>query len=154
MEQRAENGSDAPGTVKLLWVQIGEKRYALEVGRVNRVTSVPQLTPVPHATEAIVGIGRESGDVVVYLDGGVLANAGTIDAETAVLLERTADQTPVGLLATETDGMESVSVGRIVPAAEVGLDTAVFAAGVTGDDRTVPLFGPDRLVSIADQRRG
>ena len=153
MEQRPESESDVPGAVRLLRIQVGERAYALEVGYVDRVTSVPQLTPVPHAPDAIAGVGRTDGEVVLYLDGGVLTGAEDIELGTAVLLERPDSGMPVGLLATGTEGMESVSVDRIVPGAKAGLDTAVFAAGITGGDGRVPLFGPERLATIADQRR-
>lgn len=152
MEQRAETESDAPEAVSLLRTHIGKSVYALEVGHVDKVSSVPRLTAVPHSSGAIAGIGRGNGDIVVYLDGGVLTGTQRIEAETAVLLDRPGDQMPVGLLVDETSGMESVPVDRIVPAETVGLDTTVFAAAITGGDELRPVFGPDRLVAIADQR--
>lgn len=153
MEQRAGNESDAPDTVRLLWLQVGEETYALEVGYVDKVSAMPQLTAVPHSSGAIAGVGREDGDVAVYLDAGVLTDAGPTEAGTVVLLEGASDQMPVGLLVDETTGMESVPVDRFAPADAVGLDTTVFAAAVTGGDEPLPLFGPDRLIAIADQRR-
>lgn len=153
MEQRAGNESDAPEAVRLLWVRVGERACAIEVGYVDKVRSVPQLTAVPHASESVAGVGRDDGDVAVYLDAGVLAGVDSRQADTAVLLEGTNDQMPVGLLVSETDGMESVPIDRIAPADAVGLDTTVFAAAVTGGNEPLPLFGPDRLITIADQRR-
>lgn len=140
-------------SVQALVVQVGERSYAFETGRTDRVITVPQLTPVPHAAGSVAGAGRVRGEIVVFLDAGRLVGADSTDSDTAVLLDRQTGGTNVAVLVDAVDGMDPVHVDEVVPPRAGELDPTVFAAAVDREDGPVGLFGPERLVAVASDHQ-
>ena len=141
---------DAPTRIQLLGVTVDEGVYALETGHVDEVVDAPPLSTVPHSDTAVAGVGRLRGEVVVFLDAGALVGARPVTPDTAVVLESDPDATTVGLLVDEVRRMRRADIERFRPAAEAGLDASVFAAAVTDEDGLLPVFGPRRMVGLAD----
>lgn len=143
------SSTDRPELLQVLLVSVAGTRYALETGHVDTVTEAPELSDVPHTSDTLAGVARVRGGVGVFLSARALLGAPPADADTAVQLDRDGDRTPVALLVDDAHDMDRVSVDRIVPADQAGVDGTVFAGAIRNEDGTVPLFGPRRLVDLA-----
>lgn len=137
--------------LQMLVTTVGDGQYAFETGHIDGVVEVPAISDVPRTPTPLAGVGRLRGDVGVFIDGRELTGATPTETDTAVLLDRDPDATPVAVLVDEVHGMERVEVDRLVPARNTRLNDTVFAAEVHRDDGHTPLFGPERLVALVDR---
>jgi purine-binding chemotaxis protein CheW len=119
-----------------LLVGIGDERYALPIQEVGEVAPVGELTPVPGAPRAVMGVQNLRGRVVAVVDLGAVLGTSTPAARRAVVVVEDAGD-PVAL-AVDT----VVDVGRV--------------DAQPGEDMDAPLTGSavveGRLVGVVDVR--
>lgn len=140
--------SDAD-SVRFLTFDVGDRRYGIEVGRVQGVIEAPAVTPVPNATDAVLGVARLRGDVTVVLDGRVVTGGGPTPGAPAqaIILDRLVDGTPVAVSADAVEGMVDVDVADIAPVGSGS--SARIAEAIHGGDR-VPILGVEGLADLVE----
>jgi chemotaxis signal transduction protein len=147
---------EAEGTtehLQVLTVQVDGVTYGLETGHVDRVGAVASSQPLPRSSEAVLGSSRERGQVVVYLDAGILVGDESAASEAAVVLDAEEGNATVALVVDSVLGTDTVPTEALEPAGECALDDAVFAASISGDGGPTGLFGPERLRTLASESR-
>jgi purine-binding chemotaxis protein CheW len=119
-----------------LLVAIGDERYAVPIQEVREVASVGELTPVPGAPRAVMGVQNLRGQVVTVVDLGALLGTSTPVARRALVVVE--------------DGGDPVALA---------VDTVVDVGAVDaqpGEDVDAPLAGSavvdGRLVGLLDVR--
>lgn len=104
--------------VEFLFCWIGNDRYALELGLVDRVAplSEPDVTRVPRTPAIVRGVTSVEGSVSAVLDlrpeAGIGGEETSIDGQ-LVCLDLLQDGESVGLFVEDTEGLESTHVDSI-----------------------------------------
>jgi purine-binding chemotaxis protein CheW len=93
---------------RLLTFRAGGRTQAIAADAVREVVRVPRLTPVPHAPDALVGIGNVRGSAVPILSVGRLQGQSSLGTGTILVLDRSP---PVGLLVDEVRAIEDAKRG-------------------------------------------
>jgi chemotaxis signal transduction protein len=119
-----------------LLVAIGDERYAVPIQEVREVAAVGELTPVPGAPRAVMGVQNLRGQVITVVDLGAVLGTSTPVARRALVVVE--------------DGGDPVALA---------VDTVVDVGAVDaqpGEDVEAPLAGSavvdGRLVGILDVR--
>jgi purine-binding chemotaxis protein CheW len=94
-------------TAQHLLVSLGDERYALPIQDVGEVAILGELTPVPGAPGAVMGVQNLRGGVIAVVDLGAVLGASTPAARAALVVVEDAGD-PVAL-AVDT----VVDVGRV-----------------------------------------
>jgi purine-binding chemotaxis protein CheW len=119
-----------------LLVGVGDERYALPIQDVGEVATVGELTPVPGAPRAVMGVQNLRGRVIAVVDLGAVLRASTPAARRALVVVEDAGDAVA--LAVDT----VVDVGRV--------------DAQPGEDVDAPLAGSavveGRLVGVIDVR--
>ena len=58
----------APQPCQLVVFHLDEQRYALHLAAVERIVAVPEVTPLPHAPEIVLGVVNVGGRVAPVVD--------------------------------------------------------------------------------------
>ena len=69
-----------------LLVRVGDEQYALPIGDVVEVARLSELTPVPGAPSAVLGVHNLRGQVVPVVDLGAIVGMPRSDARAAVVI--------------------------------------------------------------------
>lgn len=114
-----ESGQDAPPTDRLtvLWVRVGDRRYAIEAGWVQHVAEAVSVTGVPRTPQCVTGVADIAGAVTVVVDVAAVLDRRLPSAASdgpVVQLART-DGDDVGLLVDAVGDFENVAVSRLEP---------------------------------------
>ena len=118
-------------TVALVTFLAGERSYGVASQYVQRILGGAELSRLPWAPPAVVGVANVQGDILPVADVGQLLGAGTCRAGgPLVIIEH--DGARLGLLAEAISDLVVVSRQSLVaPAREVGT-TAGLVVGLTG----------------------
>ena len=136
--------------MKLLVFHIGQDRYGLRLGVVQRVLPLMELKRLPLAPPAVAGLLNLHGSTLPVIDlsrlGGGAASAEHVDTR-IVVVHYTAPQGSVhalGLLAERVLGVQDVAERALVGS---GVTAAPFLGDVAGDSAgIVQLVEPERLL--------
>jgi purine-binding chemotaxis protein CheW len=155
---RAEAAADGRPQ-RLVIFSLAGARYAVPVGNVVEVGSVPAVTPVPNVPGWIVGVANLRGEILSVIDlGGYLGLEGRPAGGGRLMVVRTAgdgEEWTSSLLVDHVTGMSSVARG------EIGSTTAPITDRVspylTGvyhrDDGVVSVLDLDRLLAAPELRQ-
>jgi purine-binding chemotaxis protein CheW len=139
--------------VELLTTSVSGQRYAVEVGRVDRVVDVPPLTRVPRAPGAVLGVANVQGELTVVLDLHGLVGLDRSEQDGRLLVfegEHGGHRT--GVIVDSVGGVEPVPTDRIAPAGADGATggPAPFNAVVRpADGAPWNVLDPERLTAAA-----
>ena len=98
-----------------LLVGVGNERYALPVRDVIEVAALEELTTVPGAPRAVIGVQNLRGQVVPVVDlGAVLGLPGTRGPDAIVIVDDAGD--PAGLAVDRLMDVEAVDATAMEPA--------------------------------------
>ena len=148
-------GSDRRDWVEFARFCLGERDYALELGRVERILRDPEVTPVPGTGPGIAGVTNLGSQIPVVVDARALVGLPdrAADAESVLLLLDRGDARPSGLLVDDVVGIESHHVDDVRPPDEcddwepaVGrrwFRAAVFESDATAGDDSGATIEPD-----------
>lgn len=136
--------------MKLLVFHIGQDRYGLRLGAVQRVLPLLDLKRLPLAPPAVAGLMNLHGRSVPVIDlarlGGGAASAEHVDTR-IVLVDYATPEGGVhtlGLLAERVLGVQDVAERAL---ADSGVRAAPFLGDVAGDSAgIVQLVEPERLL--------
>ncbi|KQV83689.1 chemotaxis protein [Massilia sp. Root351] len=136
--------------MKLLVFHIGQDRYGLRLGVVQRVLPLMALKRLPLAPPAVAGLMNLHGHTLPVIDlsrlGGGAASAEHVDTR-IVVVDYTAPHGSVhalGLLAERVLGVQDVAERAL---AGSGVQAAPFLGDVAGDSAgIVQLVEPERLL--------
>jgi chemotaxis protein histidine kinase CheA len=132
--------------VQALVLPVGADRYALELAAVREVVRAPDVTPLPGAPAAVLGVLNLRGEVVPLIDTATLLGIGRVDGVAFAAVAGTDH----GLAALAADGEPTtVALGPPAGAAE---SPAGVARYTVGDALVVlldlgELVAPDRLAA-------
>ncbi|HEY8584444.1 MAG TPA: chemotaxis protein CheW [Capillimicrobium sp.] len=126
-----------------VYVRVHGERYALPVGAVREVETRGDLTPVPGAPAAIVGIRNLRGSIlpVVELAGAL----GLGDGQGATIVVTEAGGLAAGLAVDEVIGVEPLP-----DAVEPADDPALLGRALVGDEQVGVIDAPALLRSVAE----
>lgn len=122
---------------QLFIVRLDEQRYALRLQDVERVVSMVEITALPEAPAAVLGLINAQGRILTVIDLRSCLNlpAREVDLDDVLVIVRTA----AGMVALAVDGVEGVSPfpeqatvsGQEIVPAPVHLEGVVkFASGL------------------------
>jgi purine-binding chemotaxis protein CheW len=168
------DGDGRPDRVELLRIRIGDRTYGVEVGRVDNIARVPEVTRVPRVPPTVAGVARPRGDTVVVIDAHELFDVagsppdGSDPRHRFLQLDRDTPGTGVGFVVDEVERTVVVDVADLAPAdrhADIDADTAattgravddglLFVFAGDGAGGTVPVIDVDRVVAVATNVAG
>lgn len=147
MGTSADAGADR---LRVLEVDVGDRRYGVEIGRVAAVVKPPDAARVPRTPEHVAGVARLRGETTVVLDGRVLFDAtGTPPADAAartVVFDR-GDGTPLGLTVDAVGETRSHHVDGVGPAS-----AALALAEVTDAETPLTVIDVDAVADTVTER--
>ena len=88
-------------------VRIGAERYAIPAGRVLEVADLVDLTAVPGAPSAVIGVSNLRGTILSVVDLGMILEVPTGQDHQVILVVRY-EQTLVGLAVSGVIGVEEL----------------------------------------------
>lgn len=138
-------------------VRLNSATYALELGRVERVLSEPELTRVPRSPAAIAGVAAVRNDIVSVVEGRTVLGLEPRPAEFApklLVLDRGRDEPTAGLLVDDVVGIDTHHVESIAPVAErenwrPEVGRSWFRAVVDADDRSMGVLDVSAVLAAA-----
>ena len=120
-------------------VRIGDEEYALPVRHVPEIAELGEITPVPGAPAAVLGIRNLRGEVLPVFDlASVLAAAGEV--------------APRRIVVADVDGrrcalaVDAVTEVSELDAAEEGVDSPLLEGAVLVDGRLIGLLDVPALL--------
>lgn len=136
--------------MKLLVFHIGQDRYGLRLGAVQRVLPLLELKHLPLSPPAVAGLMNLHGQPVPVIDlallAGAIPSADRVDTRIVVVDYASGDGEvhALGLLAERVLGVQEVDAGAL---ADSGVQAAPFLGAVAGDRAgIVQLVEPARLL--------
>jgi purine-binding chemotaxis protein CheW len=154
-------GDDRPRRVELLQFRVGSEPYALEVGRVDSIARVPDVTRVPRTPPTVAGVARPRGETLVVVDAHELLGVGTAPPDGDDPLHRflTVDRpeggTGVGFVVDRVDSTRVVDVDRLTAPDDPGaatppvIDPDHLLVVATTDDGPLPVLDAEGAVAAA-----
>lgn len=119
---------DAVDHVELMTFGIGDRTYAIELGRVDQLVDEYDVERLPRTGPAVDGVTHAGGEITAVVNLPVLfgLSDATDDARPQLItLERDGDQQAVGVEVPVEGDIESVPMAEIEAADNVGgIDTA------------------------------
>lgn len=149
-------GSEATH-VQFLLVAVGEERYAVESGGVERVAPFDPdaVTAVPNTPPAVTGVTALDGEVTVLVDLRERTGAPVTTDGRLVVLDR--EGRAVALIVDSVVGLDTYPTDAVAPASAVtaelfGAEEGWVAAVVRDGDRRSSVLDTDALVETALER--
>jgi purine-binding chemotaxis protein CheW len=117
-------------TIEVLVCRVGAERYAIDISSLLSVLRLVGVTPVPSASEKVIGVLNVRGELVAVLDLAAMLSLSTHEShqESRVLLADTSHG-QVGIRVDEVMGTVFVSLDRL----EAPLTAAPFVRGISQD---------------------
>ncbi len=146
----AEVGSLAhpPGS-KLIIVEIGEQKFAMDIMAVREIRGWTASTPLPHAPDYVHGMINLRGVVLPVVDLGMRLGIATTppDSSSVVVVVHIADQ-PVGLRVNTVCDIMTVAENMVQATPAIGAaQVGEFVAGVmTTDAGIITLLSLDLIL--------
>jgi len=133
--------TDAPvDVVSVLLFEIGGEVFGISVEHTEGVVDCPRVTPLPSASDAIIGVASVRGRMTLVMDCSLKANAD--EGKRRLILLKGESQ--LGLLAERVEGVVALDPDRIRK--RKGDDKT--AAHFQHEGRRVPLLDAARLAEI------
>ena len=139
----------------LVLFRLGEQRYALSLGAVERVIRAVAVTPVPEAPAYVLGLINMAGQLlpVFSLRRCLGLPEQPVRPENQFVIARTARLT-VAIVVDEVQTMSALSVRQTVTVAEALPEGEYRVEGLMKlDGDIVLIYDLDKLISQADQER-
>ncbi len=124
---------EEPALERYIVFSLGRARYAVPIGAVIEVGSVPPVTPVPHLPPWVLGVINLRGEILSVVDLALfLGAAAEGPAMGRLLVVRGAGPEPyTGLVVDQVAGLASFAASRVVRAAALLDDPAsIYLTGV------------------------
>lgn len=136
----------------LLIFSLADQRYALPAERVQRVLRAVEVTPLPRAPEAVLGMVNLAGQLVavIALRRRFGCPERPLRLTDQLILASTAQRT-VALLVDETLGLLTPAPADLATAAEIPPGSDLLAGAVKLEDGLVLIHDLDRLLSLAHE---
>ncbi|HEX3997934.1 MAG TPA: chemotaxis protein CheW [Pirellulales bacterium] len=137
--QRTTSDSVKTETRRVLVFLLGRERYAIELPAVVKVFPLSQCTPVPGASQQILGIINVSGDIRSVLDAANLLGLASNDdrVEGHVILLRHANF-EVGLRVDRVEAIEAIDIASLSHPEDTEAEpTLRYVEGVTPESLIV-----------------
>ena len=148
--------------IEFVRVRVGEVPFALELGRVERVVTAPEITRVPRSSPAVAGVTALASDIAPVIAAGTLLgipSGSTALASKLLVLDRGGNARAVGLLVEEVVGIETHRVDRVAPVdedadrqPEVGRQWCRAVVSPEAEDRPVGVLDVRTVLEAAAER--
>jgi purine-binding chemotaxis protein CheW len=143
--------------VQFLLVAVGEQRYAVESGHVERVAPFDPdaVTAVPNTPASVAGVASVDGEVTVLVDLRERVGAPVTGDGRLVVVER--EGRAVALIVDSVVGLDTYATDAVTPASAVAAevfdaDRRWYAAVVRDGDRRAYVLDTAALVETALER--
>ncbi len=148
------NRPSAPKAGKFLTFLMADEKYGLEILKVREIIGMMHVTPVPRTPAFVRGVINLRGKVIPVVDlrlkFGMEAKEDTQKTCIIVLhLERTAEETTMGIIVDEVSDVLDIDPEQIEPAPVFGADIRTdFVLGMGKvNQRVVTMLDIDRVLT-------
>ncbi len=148
------NQPSAPKAGKFLTFLMADEKYGLEILKVREIIGMMHVTPVPRTPAFVRGVINLRGKVIPVVDlrlkFGMEAKEDTQKTCIIVLhLERTAEETTMGIIVDEVSDVLDIDPEQIEPAPVFGADIRTdFVLGMGKvNQRVVTMLDIDRVLT-------
>lgn len=131
MSATAPGGEEPPDRVELLRFRVADEPYALEVGRVGSIATVPDVTRVPRAPPTVAGVARPRDETVVVIDAHELLGVdgtppdGDDPRHRLLLVDRSEPGAAAGFVVDRVERTLTVDVDRLATPDDPAADPAI-----------------------------
>jgi chemotaxis signal transduction protein len=132
LAQRGRQDGGRSAGVPILVLRIGDERFGIELAHVEQVHPRGELTPVPGALPALVGVANLGGVPRSVFDLSQLLNVSVSAAETAFIVVLTAHGKMTGLAVEAVEDVLRFDADQLTPVDDAACDLANgFTKGIT-----------------------
>lgn len=157
--RRTATPKDATATDSIdhIVFRLGERRYAVPVGKVVELDKPPSCTVVPNTPKFVLGVTNVRGDILSVIDLRALLGIPRVIRNDAVrlLTVRSADgEMRTGLVVDSLQGMRSVGPADLRALETNGeVDSTVASQAFTDKDGEVRVFDVDRFFGSIEMKK-
>lgn len=132
LAQRGRQEVVRGASVPILVLRIGDERFGIELAHVEQVHPRGELTPVPGAPPALVGVANLSGVPRSVFDLSQLLNVSVSAADAAFIVELNAHGKMMGLAVEAVEGVLRFDTDQLTSVDDAACDLANgFTRGIT-----------------------
>lgn len=143
-----------PGTLDVVVFVVEGCRYALDVGTVEQVLPMVEISPLPHAPPVALGVINLHGRIVPVVDIRRRSSLPQHDygVDSRLLVARTSRRT-LALPVDEVAGVWAIAAETVAPPDAVLPGIGQVAGIAARPDGVVFIHDPDALLSLDEERR-
>jgi purine-binding chemotaxis protein CheW len=138
-------------SARLVVFQVGDGRYAVHLGDVERVVPAVELAPLPEAPRMVLGVFNLQGRVIPALD--LRRRLGLAERELGISDQLLVVRAASRVLALATDRVEGIvefAAGEVAPVAEVVPEVPGIEGVLRRPDGVVVIHDLARFLSVEE----